>query len=246
MPALLLFDIDGTLLAGATAAHRDALHLAIERVHGIRPERFRFEVAPAGRTDGEIARLLLTGAGVPSEEIDARAHAVAAETARAYAELCEADLSAYVISGIPALLAWLNSLDSVRLSLVTGNFEPVARLKLARAGIGDWFVPGHGAFASDAEDRLRLPPIARERSGEAGRPFPREATILIGDTPRDIACARADGLSCVAVSTGPFTADQLADADAVARDATELRDALSACLAACRVDASPPPSPLPA
>ena len=238
MPALLLFDIDGTLLAGATAAHRDALHLAIERVHGIRPERFRFDVEPAGRTDGEIARLLLTGAGVPSDEVDARADAVAAETARAYAELCEADLSPYVISGIPALLAWLNSIDGVRLALVTGNYEPVARLKLTRAGIGDWFAPGHGAFASDAEDRLELPPIARERSGEAGQPFPREATILIGDTPRDIACARADRLSCVAVSTGPFSPDQLTDADAVARDATELGDALTAWLRKSPVDAS--------
>lgn len=230
MPALLLFDIDGTLLAGATAAHRDALHLAIERVHGVRTERFDFDVAPAGRTDGEIARLLLTGVGIPPDEVDALADDVAAETASAYAELCEPDLSAFVIDGIPALLAWLTSIEGVRLALVTGNYEEVARLKLTRAGIGDWFAPGHGAFASDAEDRLRLPEIARERSGEGGRPFPREATILIGDTPRDIACARADRLACIAVSTGPFTPDLLTGADAVARGATELRDALTAWL----------------
>jgi phosphoglycolate phosphatase-like HAD superfamily hydrolase len=63
-------------------------------------------------------------------------------------------------------------------------------------------------------------------------PFPRERTIVIGDTPRDIACARADGLRCVAVATGPFEADQLDGADAVARDAAELRQHLEQLLTA--------------
>ena len=46
---------------------------------------------------------------------------------------------------------------------------------------------------------------------------------MIGDTPRDIACAWADGVRCVAVTTGQYGADELAGADAVARDAGELR-----------------------
>ena len=94
---------------------------------------------------------------------------------------------------------------------MTGNFERIARLKLARAGIGDWFPEGQGGFGSDAEDRALLPPIARARAGG----WPRERTVVIGDTPRDIACARADGLRVVAVATGPFAVEELADADAV-------------------------------
>jgi phosphoglycolate phosphatase-like HAD superfamily hydrolase len=105
--------------------------------------------------------------------------------------------------------------DAFRFSLVTGNFERIARLKLARAGIGHWFPEGQGAFGSDAEDRAVLPPLARERAGG----WPRERTVVIGDTPRDIACARADGLRVVAVATGPFELSQLADADAVADSA---------------------------
>ena len=92
-----------------------------------------------------------------------------------------------------------------RLALVTGNLEPIARLKLRAAGIVRHFAPGQGGFGSDSEDRSDLPPLARERAaaGNGGAPWPREQTVVIGDTPRDIACARADGVHVVAVATGP-------------------------------------------
>jgi phosphoglycolate phosphatase-like HAD superfamily hydrolase len=228
---LLLFDVDGTLLRGATRTHRDAVHRALQRVHGIDPTRVGLTLAPAGRTDGEIARALLLDAGVSAQRIDERADEVRMECCRAYAELCDADLSAYVIDGIPALLAWLAPREDVRLALLTGNYEPVARLKLLRAGIGGAFAAGQGAFGSDAEDRAALPAIARRRAGSPGAPHSRARTVVIGDTPRDIACARADGVRCVAVATGPFAADALGGADAVARDPGELRVALSAILA---------------
>ena len=230
-PWLLLFDIDGTLLRGATRAHRDALHRALERVHGIDPTSVGLTLAPAGRTDAEIARALLLDAGVAAERIDERDDDVRMECCRAYAELCEPDLSAYVIDGIPELLAWLGSREDVALALLTGNYEPVARLKLLRAGIGSAFAAGQGAFGSDAEDRAALPAIARRRAGSPGAPHPRTRTLVIGDTPRDIACARADGVRCVAVATGPFAADALAGADAVASGPDELRTALSEILA---------------
>jgi phosphoglycolate phosphatase-like HAD superfamily hydrolase len=102
----------------------------------------------------------------------------------------------------------------------------VARLKLARARIGLAFPSGQGAFGSDGEDRATLPMLARRRAGTARAPYPRERTIVIGDTPRDIACARADGVRCVGVSTGPYGTGELGGADAVAGDAQELRDVL--------------------
>jgi phosphoglycolate phosphatase-like HAD superfamily hydrolase len=128
-----------------------------------------------------------------------------------------------VVPGIPALLSWLAGRDGVTLALLTGNFEPVARLKLRRAGIGRWFPAGQGAFGSDSEDRAALPPIARRRAGAIGRPYARDQAIVIGDTPRDIACAHADGVRCVAVTSGPFDTTELSGADAVARDSVELR-----------------------
>jgi phosphoglycolate phosphatase-like HAD superfamily hydrolase len=220
---LLLFDIDGTLLAGATSAHRDAMHEALHEVHGVQPtDRALHAVSPAGRTDPEIARLILLDVGISAERIDDRAGAVQESCCRAYARLCPDDLSQFVLPGVPELLDSLADRDDVILALLTGNYEPVARLKLARAGIGRYFATGQGAFGSDAEDRVSLPAIARRRAGSVGHPHSPEETIVIGDTPRDIACAAADGARCFAVATGPYGPEELRGADAVFADAGEL------------------------
>ena len=224
---LILFDVDGTLVRGATEAHGEALHRALCEVHGVNTAAIRV-AEPAGRTDAEIARLLLLDAGISAARIDERASDVRAACCELYARLCPPDLSEFVLPGVPELLAELSGRAELRLSLVTGNYEPVARLKLTRAGLGRWFVHGQGAFGSDAEDRAALPGIARRRAGSDGVSYPRAETIVIGDTPRDIACARADGVRCIGVTTGPYDAEQLAGADAVADNATKLGELLLA------------------
>src|SRR6478609_4632783 len=141
---LLLFDIDGTLLAGATEAHAAALHAALKQVHGL-PQIDRSLVRsydPAGRTDPEIARAILLAHGVSAERIDARADDVRVATGEIYAQTCPADLSEFVLPGIPALLESLVAREDVRLALVTGNFETIARVKLRHAGIGHFFAGG--------------------------------------------------------------------------------------------------------
>jgi phosphoglycolate phosphatase-like HAD superfamily hydrolase len=229
---LLLFDIDGTLVSGANHAHRDALHAGLVEVHGVDPAVAAAPVvSPAGRTDGEIARLVLLGAGVSAVRIDESADAVREACCRAYAQLAPPDLSHAVLPGVRELLGWLIGREDVTLGLLTGNYQPIARIKLIRAGIGSFFGSGQGAFGSDAEDRAALPAIARRRAGDCGTPHPRERTLVIGDTPRDIACARADGVRCLAVATGPYRVEELTGADAVARDAAELRAALEPILA---------------
>ena len=229
---LLLFDIDGTLVLGATDAHRDALYAALHAVHGVDATAVRRPIAPAGRTDGEIARALLLDAGVSAARIDERADAVREECCRIYAQLCTEDLSHTVLPGVRELLDWLAARDNVVLGLLTGNYEAVARLKLAKAGLGGYFPSDQGAFGSDDEDRAALPAIARRRAGTTGTPYPRSMTIVIGDTPRDIACAKADGVQCIAVATGPYDIDALAGADVIVRDAPELQAALAVELAA--------------
>ena len=218
---LLLFDIDGTLLIGAADAHRDAIHEALRVVHGVTsPEHGGMQVA--GRTDMEIARLLLTRAGAAAERIDAHADDVRVAACEAYGRLCPDDLSATVAPGMAQLLEQLAAREDWTLSLVTGNYEPIARMKLAAAGIGRFFARGQGGFGSDHESRAELPAIARGRAGTGDVPWPRRETVLIGDTPRDIACARADGVHVIAIATGPFEPGKLRDADSVARDAREL------------------------
>jgi phosphoglycolate phosphatase-like HAD superfamily hydrolase len=230
---LLLFDIDGTLVQRASREHAGALIQALHNVHGITTNTISRHGSAAGRTDGEIARLILLDAGVSAERIDERAADVREECCRLYASMCPADLSGLVVEGIPATLDWLAGIEGVRLALLTGNFEPIARIKLRAAGIGHRFPQQQGGFGSDSEDRSMLPAIARRRAGESaglGVSWPREETLVIGDTPRDIACAHADGVRCVAVTSGPFSGDALTEADAVARSSAELRAELARLL----------------
>jgi phosphoglycolate phosphatase-like HAD superfamily hydrolase len=198
---------------------------AAQSVHGV-GDLHRHPVEAAGRTDMAIARDLLLAAGVERETIDARAAEVAERAVAAYADLCPEDLSPRLAPGIVELLdALADRPETFRLSLVTGNLEAVARLKLERAGIGHRFLAGQGGFGSDHSSRAELPPIARARMSDP--PWPRQRTVVIGDTPRDIACARADGVRVAAVATGPFAVSALADADAVADDARALLPVLT-------------------
>jgi phosphoglycolate phosphatase len=226
---LLLFDIDGTLLLGAAVEHRDALHAAVHEVWRVAdPAAARVEVA--GRTDTEIARHICLLAGVGAADIDAGMEEFRVACAAAYAKLAPEDLSERVAPGVAALLAALAAQPDLRLSLVTGNLETVARIKLDRAGLAAFFARGQGGFGSDSEDRTELPAIARARAGRPGAPYPRRRTVVIGDTPRDIACARADGVRALAVATGPYDAGELGDADAVLASAHEIPAALAALI----------------
>lgn len=223
---LLLFDIDGTMLLKASAEHAASMHAALREVHGIAPSGAA-GVAAAGRTDGEITRQILLRNGVSAERIDARAADVRDVTCEEFGHRCPPDFRDRVAPGMAELLDELAARDDVLSALLTGNFEPIARLKLERAGLGHHFAEGQGAFGSDHEDRAALPPIARHRAAVNGRAHPRERTVVIGDTPADVACARADGVRCLAVASGPYPAEDLRGADAVAADGQELAELLA-------------------
>ncbi len=198
---LVLFDIDGTLLDAAMPGAGEAMSRALQEVHGVDTTSIRTHIPTAGRTDGEIARAILLDAGISAERIDALAERVRDRCCEWCARLFGDDLSGYVLPGVRELLDWLAEQPDVKLALLTGNYEPVARLKMTRAGLGHAFGLGQGAFGSDAEDRAALPQVARRRAGTSRTPYPRRDTIVIGDTPLDIACARADAVRCVAVAT---------------------------------------------
>ncbi|MEA2370107.1 MAG: phosphoglycolate phosphatase [Solirubrobacteraceae bacterium] len=220
---LLLFDIDGTLLLGASEAHRDAIYEGLRETFGV-ADPGAVRVPAAGRTDSEIARAILRQSGLDGT-FDAAAERFRAACDAAYRRLCPATLTTHVAPGV---LELLDGLEEAEVSLVTGNYEPIARRKLAAAGLGHHFSAGQGGFGSDAENRALLPAIARRRAAFDGGPHPRERTIVIGDTPRDIACARADGVRVFAIASGPYPAEALDQADAVFPDAWALRTRLEA------------------
>lgn len=206
---LILFDIDGTLLMGTPRAHTEALAVAIGDVYGV-PVDVGDVVAvrPAGRTDQEIARLVLRGAGVPDDRVTAGLGEWMARAAEVYPGIDAAHPGPRVAPGAAEALARVAAAP-VSVALLTGNLEPIAHAKMGRAGLGEHFARGRGAFGSDHERRDALVPIAVARE-----PAPLPA-VVVGDTPRDIACARAAGARCVAVTTGSYGPSDLAGADVV-------------------------------
>jgi phosphoglycolate phosphatase-like HAD superfamily hydrolase len=231
---LLLFDIDGTLVRGRPLTHQAALAEAATEVFGLRFEAGANPVAdvePWGKTDRQILHEVLARADIaaPGAGAVARWEELACE---AYMRLeVERDQGAEAAE-LAATAATLGRLRDAghALALVTGNLEPIARRKLGMRGLGGFFPSGQGGFGSDSELRAELVAIARRRAGAGDSAHPREDTLLIGDTPLDVAAASADGVRCVAIEGKRFPAEALMAAGAISTVA-EIPD-LEAVLAA--------------
>jgi len=214
MRRLILFDIDGTLVRGGPA--KSAFVRAMEETFGTAQDADK--VLFAGKTDPQIAREILSGAGLDRGAVDRGLPALWER----YLGHLEAALEHHpmtILPGVHALLDALALLDDIGVGLVTGNIAGGARLKLHSAGLWDHF--GVGSYGSDHEERDELPAIALGRAREHwGHTLSAEQAVIVGDTPRDVACGRAGGMRTLAVATGMFTAVELeaTGADAVLDD----------------------------
>jgi len=118
-------------------------------------------------------------------------------------------------------------------SVLTGNVRPMAEMKLGALGLDGHLDLEAGAYGESHEIRSELVHLARGNAARRyGREFAGPATVLVGDTPLDVAAARATGARAVAVATGGTSAGQLAEsgADAVLPDLTETPAVLAAIL----------------
>ena len=204
MRRLVLFDIDGTILTDGGAS-RAAFADALSAVYGYDGDLSRYDFS--GRTDPQIAHMVLRDAGHAAEKIEA-----------ALPRLWEIYLAGLarnatsgrvrVMPGIRELLAELESHAEVVLALLTGNIEPGARLKLAGADLNEYFA--FGAFGSDSADRTQLPPIAMERaSARVGRHFRGADVVIIGDSIYDVRCGVPYEATTIAVASGKTAAETL-------------------------------------
>ena len=115
-----------------------------------------------------------------------------------------------ILPGVQELLLRLRERPQNVLGLLTGNLERGAKLKLSHYGLWEFFA--FGAFADDHHDRNELGPFAQRRAREKHAiDFAAAAIDVIGDTPHDIACGKAIGARTIAVATGSFTREQLAE-----------------------------------
>jgi phosphoglycolate phosphatase len=195
-PALVLFDIDGTLIRRAGPHHREALVEAIRRTAHV--ETSTEGVPVAGMLDRDILASMMRTAGMSGAAIRRVMPEVIARAQSIYVRRAP-DISRKVCPGVRSLLRRLTARGAV-IGLVTGNLSRIGWRKMERAGLRQYF--RFGAFAELARDRAGLVRIAIRRARRE-RWIGRESAItLIGDHPNDVLAARANGIRAVAVGTG--------------------------------------------
>ena len=209
-PALILFDIDGTLLLSGRAGMR-AMTRAFQETFGI-GDVFAGE-SFGGRTDSYLVSKALIRAGLPDTEVNH--HRFRDVYLALLAEEIQHPGTGHkgLMPGARELLEALHDYDHLHLALLTGNYREAAAIKLQHFELWDFFE--WGAFSDDHADRNQLVPIAKSRAETYDIPVEAiERVIVIGDTPHDVECARVAGATCIAVATGGYTVEQLREAGA--------------------------------
>lgn len=220
---LVLWDVDGTLVRAGKVAG-EAFANAVEHAVGHRPGEHG--VRMGGRTDPEIALAILAGMGIDTDAAHGHLPLV---IGRLEAELAGAvDLirqAGHVLPGVEDVLRRLHDDPETVQSVLTGNTAANAATKLAAFELDQWLDLPVGAFGSDHHDRRELVPVAMERAASRrGRPFAPNEVWVVGDTPHDLACARAGGARCLLVGTGftPLAELQALDAEVVWPDLSDV------------------------
>jgi phosphoglycolate phosphatase-like HAD superfamily hydrolase len=232
---LVLWDVDGTLVQAGDVG-RDIFTEAFQAVLGRAPDQVAARMlAMAGRTDPEIALEFLAAHEIA--EAEGERHLPAFSEALATALAARAALireRGRALPGARETLAALGRSDGVVQSLLTGNVQPNALLKLASFELDGYLDLDVGGFGSDNRHRPSLVEVARAKAeGKYGTAFAGPATVLVGDTPLDVDAGRAGGARVVAVATGPYGVAELeaTGADAVLADLRDTEAALAAILA---------------
>ena len=212
-----LFDIDGTLIDTAGAGLAALKGAAESHFGGPSPD-----LDLRGATDlGVLADLRGHYSAVAGEDDTERFFADYHERLRQNLD-CE-EYAPQLLPGVEGLLARLGSDKELHVGLLTGNTEAGAATKTRRFGLHQHFA--FGAYGSDHADRNELGPIALARASRiAGKELSGSDAVVIGDTPRDVDCAKAIGAWSIGVTTGSYTRAELetAGADRVVSDLREI------------------------
>jgi phosphoglycolate phosphatase-like HAD superfamily hydrolase len=200
---LVLFDIDGTLIRTGGAGV-EAFARTFETEFGI--ANGAVQIKFSGRTDTGIAREMFLLHGV---ETSAENFHRFFDSYIFWLDYLLTQTRGAVVQGVWEFIHQLHaSPEPPAIGLLTGNLRIGAEIKLRHFEL--WEVFQTGGFADDHEDRNQIAAVARQRGSRLlNAPLRGEQILVIGDTPRDIECARSIDARVLAVATGGATHDEL-------------------------------------
>ncbi len=203
---ILFWDIDGTLLQAGKAG----LYAFDEAVREIYGQTIDYKtIKTSGMTDNYIAEQII-------EKIEGR-RALPVEVMRLtkrYEELLPHYLTVkegYVLDGVAEMLSELHTHDDYVQLILTGNSRRGAEEKLAYYGLLSFFDLDHSAFGDDCTDRNEISAKARRIVQEVYPSVTADEIYVIGDTPNDVRCGKSIGARTIAIASGRFSYEELAE-----------------------------------
>ena len=207
MNYLASFDIDNTLVQ-SSAGHVESLILAIKDTYGLATSIN--VINHHGMTDQEIIIRILEKYDADDKIVRSKLKKCIDQMQLQYAQIVQSE-NIVILEGVFNLLTKLDQ-KGFLLGLVTGNLEKIARAKLKKIGINDFFK--FGGFGSDHISRTELVKIAIRRAGKQFDLDDNNQIFHFGDAPQDMRAAREAGVTPIGVTTGIFSADELESAGA--------------------------------
>lgn len=205
---LVLFDIDGTIMAW-TKVHHDSFSEAFKKVYGV--DTNTSIVTGAGMTEQQLITEVLEKNGLSEDVIKSKMN----EAMEVMAKYFEKEIKNNKVEVLPGVEAFLEELNKkgVLMGLVTGNLERIAAGKLKNTGLEKYFKLG--GFGSDHISRTELVKLAIKRAKEKFGFEYGKNVYSIGDAPSDMKAGREGGaFKCIGVTTGIFSKEQLIEAGA--------------------------------
>lgn len=199
-----LFDIDGTLFKTANPIHIDAFTEAFKNVY--RVDANQKEISPEGMLDNQIIIDVLKLHGFSEERIKEKLKTATMEMSK----FVRSNLKDGLFTPLPGVKGLLKELKSknIPLGILSGNVEDIAWSKIENAGLADYFQ--FGGFGDEAFKRVDLIDIARVKAEKVlNKSLEIKDFVIVGDTPKDIKCARDGGIKVIAVTTGIYSYEYL-------------------------------------
>lgn len=199
-----LFDLDGTLFKSGNEVKRESYAYAYKKVFGV--DAKNTDINPEGMVDSQMILEVLKLHGISEKEIKSKIKLVI-KTLADYFKENKSRANLQVLPGVRELLVELTK-EQIPMGILTGNVEQLGWTRLEMVGIKQYFT--FGAFGDQTYERVELVEIARKNAEKVlGKSFETSDFVIVGDTPKDIKCARDAGIKVIIVATGFFTYEQL-------------------------------------